>query len=90
MAIGLSTADPVGVVHRGLFLHALVRRHGFDIDGEKIAGGEEIAAARASFKQDYGPYRDLLRQADISITRDRELTASSKRQAKDRDDERDC
>ena len=46
-----------------IFVQALARRHGRDIDWSKVSREEEIAAAKASFRQDYGLYQELLERA---------------------------
>ena len=46
-----------------VFVTALARRHGRDIDWSLITREREIEAAKAAFAQDYEPYAALLRDA---------------------------
>ncbi|HWV58771.1 MAG TPA: Fic family protein [Longimicrobiales bacterium] len=43
-----------------IFITAVARRHGRDIDWNKVARSDELHAARASITQDFAPYRALL------------------------------
>ena len=46
-----------------IFLTAVARRHGYDIDWSLISRAAELDAAIASVKQDFVPYRTLLTSA---------------------------